>query len=387
MIPFQIKRVRTPVVIVSAAITVVCSSALGAEPLETVALFNGRDLTGWRPTGSPDAWSVHHGMIESNGTGGGWLMTQAQYEDFVLTLRYKVAPGCNSGLAIRCTPTKPAFSGMELQILDDCGGPANRHASMSVYASIAPARNMSRPAGQWNDVQVTCRGRHLEVVWNGQKVQDVDLDAHRELTHRVPRGHIALQDHGHYVWFRDVRIQPLDHADGWEPLLGADISAWKQIGAGKWDFDGYGTVTATGELGVLISPKQYGDFVLRLQSRVSKDGNGGLFVRLPAGAGLDPKPWETGYEIQMQDDHGKPATNVSTGSVVLLAAPKSNLVRPPDVWNDYEVTCRGRTITVKMNGSPVTQAQSDRSMKGHIGLESEAGRVQYRSVKLKPLSN
>ncbi len=375
---------RTAWVLIALAAWGGLSHAAYAEDAGFVALFNGEDLTGWKPTGKPQAWSVRSGLIESNGTGGGWLLTEKQYEDFVLTLQYKVSPGCNSGLAIRCTPLKVGFSGMELQILDDYGKVANKHSSMSVYSSIAPKQNMSRPAGQWNDVRVTCQGRRLQLVWNGQAVQDVDLDAHRELTNRVPRGYIGLQDHGHYVWFRNIRIKSLDTADGFQPMLGDDLAGWKKIGDGTWDY-AYGLLAATGKLGVLSSPKTYRDFVLKFQWRVSPGGNGGVFLRLPPGAGLDPPPWETGYEVQIRDDGGKPPDKGSTGSVVLLAAPKVSRARKPDVWNDYEITCRGEDITVKLNGGLVTQTQQRRSMAGHIGFESEVGRIQYRHVRIKPL--
>ncbi len=381
------RPVRACICAVSMAVLVLSSTALqAADASGFIPLFNGKDLTGWRPTGKAAAWSVHGGMIECNGEGGGWLLTEKQYEDYVLKLQYKVSPGCNSGVAIRCKPRKPGFSGMELQILDDFGGAPSIHSCMAVYSSIAPTKNMNRPAGRWNDVEVTCRGRRLRVVWNGEVVHDVDLDTHRELTDRVPCGHIGVQDHGNYVWFRNIAIRPLDAEDGWQPLLGSDIKAWKQIGQGKWDY-AYGVLTATGKLGVLKSPASYKDFALKLQSRVSKGGNGGLFLRLPPGSSLEPKPWEAGYEIQMQDDYGKPPSNVSTGSVILIAAPKANLVRKPDVWNDYEITCRGETITVKMNGQLVTEARSKRSLAGHIGFESEVNRIQYRHAKIKPLKN
>ncbi|MBN1343837.1 MAG: DUF1080 domain-containing protein [Phycisphaerae bacterium] len=182
-----------------------------------VPLFNGKDLTGWKPTGKPEAWSVRNGMIECDGRGGGWLLTEKTYGDFILKLQYKVSPGCNSGVAIRCAPKKPGFTGMELQILDDFGGRANKHSSMSVYSSITVKKHMSRPAGQWNDVQVTCRGPKLKVIWNGELVQDVDLDAHRELAKRLRRGHIGVQDHGHYVWFRNIEVQDLGGEGGSEP--------------------------------------------------------------------------------------------------------------------------------------------------------------------------
>ncbi len=385
MNPQAIRSRRTRILFLCSAVVLMMCATPAVSAAEFQPLFNGKDLSGWKPTGKPSAWSVRDGMIECNGSGGGWLLTEKKYGDFVLQLRYKVSPGCNSGIAIRSAPRKPGFTGMELQILDDWGKRPNKHSAMAVYSSIKPAKNMSKPAGQWNTVEVTCVDRHLVVVWNGERVHDVDLDSHRELADRNARGHIGVQDHGHFVWFRDIRIKDLDHAEGWEPLLTEGLDGWKQIGDGQWKHDGYGTVTATGKLGVLLSPKSYQDFVLKLQAQVSKGGNGGIFLRLPPAQTLDPKPWVSGYEVQFQDDAGKPPTNVSTGSVVLIAAPKSNRAKPAGAWNDFEITCRGETIAVKLNGEPVTEAKSDRRAEGHLGLESEVGRIQYRHIKAKPL--
>jgi hypothetical protein len=198
--------------------TLVCMACTGllaalsaaAEPEGFRPLFNGKDLTGWKPTGKPEAWSVRNGMIEANGRSGGWLLTEGEYEDFVLKLQYKASPQCNSGIAIRSALTgNPAFTGMEIQVLDDYDKTPDKHSSMSVYASVAPKKNVGRPAGQWNDVEITCKGRQLRIVWNGELVQDVNLDAHRELAKRLGKGHIGLQDHGHYVWFRNIQIRPL----------------------------------------------------------------------------------------------------------------------------------------------------------------------------------
>src|SRR5262249_26030526 len=85
------------------------------------ALFNGKDLTGWKIHGGKLAsWGADKGVLFVKGGGGGWLMTDKEYGDFELRLEFKVPKGGNSGVALR-SPLKgdPAYTGMEIQILDD----------------------------------------------------------------------------------------------------------------------------------------------------------------------------------------------------------------------------------------------------------------------------
>src|SRR5437868_4578472 len=65
------------------------------------ALFNGRDLTGWKATGDMKVWGAEGGVMFVQGGGGGWLMTEKEYGDFELRLEYKMTKGANSGVGIR----------------------------------------------------------------------------------------------------------------------------------------------------------------------------------------------------------------------------------------------------------------------------------------------
>src|SRR4051794_955346 len=85
-------------------------------PKGFTALFNGKDMTGWkRHGGKKDTWGVEKGILFVNKGGGGWLMTEKQYSDFELRLEFKVPKGGNSGVALR-SPMKgdPAYTGMEI---------------------------------------------------------------------------------------------------------------------------------------------------------------------------------------------------------------------------------------------------------------------------------
>jgi len=193
-----------------------------------VRLFDGKSLQGWQRfdnAGKPvpaeqSAFSVRDGAIYCSGRGRDyWLSPKGVYGNFVLRLQYKLSPGANSGIFLRVPGTaRPAYTGFEVQILDDFGREPTKHTSGAIYDVLTPMRNMSRKAGEWNDVEITCKGSHVMVVWNGFKVIDADF---AQLTEpigkfdfayaKMPRrGRIGVQNHGGELWFRNVRIKRLD---------------------------------------------------------------------------------------------------------------------------------------------------------------------------------
>ncbi len=211
-------HVRPAVFLLPIMLLFVLPAAAQVTPQEQnegfVPMLNGTDLTGWVVQGGQGGWEMQDGVLACLGTGGGWLRTDAQYYDFVWRLEYKISPGGNSGLFLRATREgNPAFTGMELQILDDHGREPNAHSAMSLYGSRAPDENMSRPAGEWNAVEVSLIGRQLKVIWNGQQVHDVHLDdpdlpwQERKLTERAEVGYLGMQNYGVPVEFRNMRLK------------------------------------------------------------------------------------------------------------------------------------------------------------------------------------
>ena len=210
---------KSPSLLLAAAVSFVAVTCVGMSHVVRaaddgfVALFNGQDLTGWQTAGD---WFVDDGgVLGVNPKPGGrgplsyrlYLWTEKKYADFVLDLEFKISEGGNSGVFLRANSSR---SFIEVQIRDshgkqeplahnDCGG--------AVYV-MGPSRNMARPAGQWNRVIVTCKGSRLQVELNSQPVIDLDL-AHSSTKSMPPSGKIGLQDFGHRVWFRNVRIKEL----------------------------------------------------------------------------------------------------------------------------------------------------------------------------------
>lgn len=181
-------------------------------------LFNGKDLTGWQIVDHQD-WHAENGILWTEGQGG-WLRSSQRYADFVWRFEYRTTKDSNSGIFLRAAETgNPAFTGLEIQILDDAGKPADVHGSGSIYGASAPHHNAAKPAGEWNQVEIVCLGRQLTVTLNGHKIQDVKLDdpryehaQERPLSKVAGAGYIGLQSHTNRVEFRNLRIKVLKPA-------------------------------------------------------------------------------------------------------------------------------------------------------------------------------
>lgn len=181
-------------------------------------LFNGKDLKGWTVlNGRTSAWGADDGILYTAGEGGGWLMTEAEYADFEIRLEYRVPPRGNSGVALR-SPMEgdPAYTGMEIQILDDAGHPGIRPAqhTASIYDVVPPSRDATKPPGQWNRMRIVAKGRHITVEVNGTKVVDANLDDHKDRADKHPgllrsKGHLGLQCHNGRVEFRRLYVKRL----------------------------------------------------------------------------------------------------------------------------------------------------------------------------------
>lgn len=196
------------------------SQSTPRPPKGFISLFNGVNLEGWAEIGPP-CWSVQDGVIVCSGAAEstGWLRSNRMYRHFILRLEYRISPGGNSGIFL-CAPHYGRSSrlGMELQIQDDSNNPPTNTCTSAVYSVIPPRLNPAKSAGEWNQVEITLRDRHLRVVWNGHLVHDINLDdpalsANLPRTHLLYRrpnwGYIGLQNHRSLVEFRNIFLKEL----------------------------------------------------------------------------------------------------------------------------------------------------------------------------------
>jgi hypothetical protein len=194
------------------------------KPLFSGNLFNGTDLSGWTVVdGMREAWGASDGILFTNGEDGGWLSTDREYDNFELELDFRLGEGGNSGVFIRAPRQgDPAYTGMEIQVLDDY---AAEYAALkpwqycgSVYGVVAAKKGVSKKANEWQHYRIVARGPRVTVTLNGQQIVDADLIEHmdKESTHpglKRRSGFIGLQCHGDRVEYRNIRLTELEWSE------------------------------------------------------------------------------------------------------------------------------------------------------------------------------
>ena len=200
-------------------------------------LFDGRSLAGWRGYRSknvPQSWQVENGSLLARrkpGASSGDIITNDQFGDFELLVDWKMTKGNNSGIIYRATEEHEQVwqSGPEFQVLDNSGhldGLNPLASSGACYAVFSPAKDMARPVGEWNTARIVARDKHVEHWLNDVKVVEYDIDSDVWKAHvktskffptaygqgnwgRAKRGHVALQDYGGAIEFRNIKIREL----------------------------------------------------------------------------------------------------------------------------------------------------------------------------------
>jgi hypothetical protein len=178
---------------------------------------------------------------------------------------------------------------------------------------------------------------------------------------------------------------------GWVTLLdGKSLDNWNKLGDANWRLEG-GAVVADKGNGFLVSKNAYTDFQLRAEFWVDADANSGIFIRC-----TNPdKIGGASYEVNIWDT--RPDPSYGTGAIVNLA--KVNpMPRAGGKWNLYEITAKGATFSVTLNGQKTVDAAQDSKfasgrialqhglgLKDDKGVESDKGVVKFRKVDIKPL--
>jgi hypothetical protein len=184
-----------------------------------VALFNGKDLSGWTPFlpgGDPAlTWTVSGGVLRCSGVPAGYIATDAAYTSFILELEWRFDPAKgagNSGVLLRVQPPDQVWpESMEAQLMSgragdiwnigdfpmvtDAARTSGRHTAMEGTSS-------ERPLGEWNRYRIVVDGPVLELYVNGSL-------KNRATGCKVVPGRIALQSEGAWIEFRDITLTPL----------------------------------------------------------------------------------------------------------------------------------------------------------------------------------
>jgi hypothetical protein len=225
------KRIALLSLILVAGVGVSCSCLRGGGTAQSIDLFNGRDLTGWKSTLADPAvkaesvWSVQEGILICKGEPLGYLFTDKTFTNFRLLVEYRCAPGQtpgNSGLFARINgPPRPLPRCIETQLKHGdagdllglqglkIGGAGPRFQTIlnhELAGDICVVKRMSgneKPAGEWNRVLILAQGDHMTVWLNGIQVNEATQA-------EVIAGPVGLQSEGGEIHFRTVRITPLD---------------------------------------------------------------------------------------------------------------------------------------------------------------------------------
>jgi hypothetical protein len=192
-------------------------------------LFDGSSTNGWiTSAGKLSSKGPENGTLNPHPSGHYMLVHTQQWGDFVLSVDFKITPHCNSGIFVRTSPLTPrpgkdvGFNGIEIAIDDTTT--AGYVDTGAIYDLSKPRRNAMRPVGEWNHMQITCRGPLIEVALNGEQVNHIDLNqfmkpnkrpdgtAHKfDIAYKdhPQQGYIGLQDHGSDCWFKNIKLKPL----------------------------------------------------------------------------------------------------------------------------------------------------------------------------------
>ncbi|MEZ6130619.1 MAG: DUF1080 domain-containing protein [Planctomycetaceae bacterium] len=399
------------------------------------ALFNGKDLTGWKGlVGNPKTraamsaeelataqkaadeemkahWSVQNGVLVFDGKGKS-LCTAKDYADFELLVDWKILEGGDSGIYLRGTP--------QVQIWDTEFEDYFRHGAENGSGSFWNNKNNPRfplvkadnPVGEWNSFHIRMIGERATIKLNGQIVaDDVVLENfwERELP-IYPRGQIELQNHGNTLYFRNLYIREISGDEANKELAASDADLFESVFNGKdlsgWkgEVENYDAIDGTivckeGKGGTIFTENQYGDFVARLEFKLPEGGNNGLAIRYPG----DGQPHIGGLELQVLDSEHPKYANLDPrqyhGSVYGLVPAARGYLRPTGEWNFQQVTMVGSRVTVELNGFTILSADlkdvkeskdgevppGAKATKGHFGFAGHNDPVAFRNVSIREL--
>jgi hypothetical protein len=424
--------------------TVVASPPAAEQPRRNVppegyrALFNGKDLAGWRGMGTDDPyqlaakseeeraaffagnqpgleahWSVVEGNLVNDGEGP-YATTIDDFGDIELLVEYKIAPRADSGIYLRATPQVQIWdpTAPELFKLGADKGSGGLWNNSPGAPGKDPLVLADKPFNEWNRFRIVQTGARTSVWLNDRQVVDHALMENywNRTKPLLRRGPIQLQTHGGEICWRNVFVRELaaEEANAWlrersgpgfEPVFnGTDFSGW----AGPLDTCEIvaGAIRCKpGQGGTIFTAKEYGNFKVQLEFRLPPGGNNGLAIRYP-GSG------NTAYvgmcELQVLDSESPEYAGLDPrqyhGSAYGMVPAERGYLRPTGEWNYQEVTVDGSRITVELNGSVILDTDladaqdfmdgtphpgKDRPS-GHFGLAGHNDPVEFRNIAIKP---
>jgi HEAT repeat protein len=353
-------------------------------------------------------WTVVDGVLAFDGKGES-LCTTRDYADFELLADWKIEKGGDSGFYLRGSP--------QVQIWDAEANPAGSGGLFNNNEGPSqPLVKADKPVGEWNAFRVLMIGERVTVYLNDTRVVDgTVLENYWERGKPIyASGQVELQAHGNPLWFRNVFVREIpretavpaltdvEASEGFTPLFnGRDLEGWTGGGAGYAAEDGKIVVHPERGGGSLYTAKEYLDFILRFDFKLTPAANNGLGIRAP----LEGDAAYAGMELQILED-GSPVYWALQpyqyhGSVYGVVPARRGALRPVGEWNSEEVTLKGRRVTVVVNGTTIVDADLDEASaggtmdgrdhpglkrtSGHIGFLGHGSPLEFRNIRIREI--
>ncbi len=410
-------------------------------PPDFTPLFNEQNLSGWWGATTEDPrkylalspeefqkkhdasledirqhWRVENGELINDGKGL-YLTTDKMYGDFELLVDYRTVPRADSGIYLRGCPQVQIWdstlqANFKLGADKGSGGLWNNSPGAPGKDPLVKA---DKPFGEWNHFRIVMVGSRVWVWLNEQQtVNGAILENYYNRKLPVPpKGPIQLQTHGGEIRWRSLFIREIGSDEATRLLRGSDPAGFEVVFNGK-DFTGWagpldnyqvtdGAIMCKPKKGgIVYTEKEYGDFIVRLEIKLPPGGNNGLAIRYP---GQGDTAYSGMCEIQVLDDNYEKARNAKIdprqahGSAYGMVAAQRGYQHPIGEWNYQEVTVKGSTIKVELNGtvildcdlSKVTEFMHDRKhpgkdrVSGHFGFAGHNDPVMFRNISIKAL--
>ncbi len=437
----NLRHVRA-ITLVTLAFTLSLHAAEGYPPAGFVPLWNGKNLSGWWGAATdnprvymalPEAefekkklaslediqkhWSAQGDELVNDGEGL-YLTTGKYYGDFELLVDYKTVAKADSGIYLRGAPQVQIWdytdqSKFAIGADKGSGGLWNNSEGASGKDPLVKA---DKPFGEWNRFRILMVGSRVWVWLNDkQTVRGAIMENYYDRKLPVPpKGPIQLQTHGGEIRWRNLFIREIGSDEANKLLREIDPPGFTSVFNGK-DLTGWAGAIETHEVrdgailckpekgGVLHTTDEYSDFIARLEFKVPPGGNNGLAIRYP---GKGEAAYEGMCELQVLDDNYEKVKNAKLdprqahGSAYGMAAAHRGYQHPAGDWNYQEVTVRGSSIKVELNGTVILDTDlknataymgdtphpgKDRAT-GCFGFAGHNDPVMFRNITIKKIT-
>ena len=395
-------------------------------------MYNGTDLRGWkglvdnpvkRRKTSADTlamkqikadsimrkgWLAQGEELHFTGHGDN-LCSVKDYQDFELTIDWKIEKEGDAGLYLRGSPQVQIWDTALTRVGAQVGSGGLYNNQINPKNPLKVADN---PVGEWNTFRVIMRGERVTVYLNGELVVDnVILENYWD--RKIPifiKDAIELQAHGNHIVYRNIYVkeltpQPAYTPDevGFEPLFdGSSLFNWTGNTTDYYPVNGELVVDPKrGGKGNLYTKKEYGDFHMKFDFQLTPGANNGLGIRTP----LEGDAAYVGMELQILDNtspiYAKLQPYQYHGSVYGIIPAKKGFLKPVGEWNEQEVIAEGNRIKVILNGEVITDGDIVQAIKdgtpdhkehpgllnktGHIGFLGHGSPLKFRNIRIKEI--